>query len=289
MVVQPLQEYKRAQRQLRNALRAYVDEWLDSGLHSDGREEPLHRSLTAPRKGWRDSAFYLELCPPAAQLDESGNIDFYFQFHDYNRVSDRGPKRFGDREPKIQAEHDAVQRFLQFLQSEWKYKLAKCRRCGKYFAGTRTLHKMYKRGIHCRACASKVTAIESKKASNERWRVRWMQVAATIWPHWKAKDGDRAAFVAKKVNKALGPSERHITRWSITHYRSRIEQMSKSLSEKKGSESSDPQGSSGRASAENISIGPPNTSTNLLQEAEAGRKGPKQKRAVSVRSTPTRR
>jgi len=237
-----MREYKRAQRQLRRQLRAYVDEWLDSGLRSDGREEPLHRSFTAPRAGWRGVQLYLQGCPPVPLLDESGNIDWYFQHHDYNR--------WGDQDPTIQAEHDAAQRFLRFLQSEWKYKLAKCRRCGTYFAGTRRLHKIYKRGTHCKECASKATAIESKKASDEKWRVRWMQVAAAIWLQWKEKDGDRGAFVAKRVNKALGPRERQITRWSITHYRSRIEQMSKSLIKEESPEGSDPQGSSERASSE---------------------------------------
>src|SRR5271167_2215581 len=105
-------EYQRAQYQFRDKLRAFVDRWLDTGRKAEGREEPLLRHLLLVDRAELD--FYLTNYFTAG-LDPRGEIQpgftaltpyggFRKPAHHYNP-------------PAHQARNDAVQSFLQFLQS----------------------------------------------------------------------------------------------------------------------------------------------------------------------------
>jgi hypothetical protein len=221
-------EYQQAQCRYRDELRAFVDRWLDTGREADGREEPPLRNISLVDRTELD--FYLtnyftaglgpggEIQPGFTTLPPYGG--FRRPLGHYNL-------------PAQQAKTDAIQSFLQFLLSDWRFNFAKCRRCGEYFGGDRKLHPAYKRGVHCPQCRNRVTAIVSTRASKQAFRNHWLPLAANAWNRWKPKYGERIAFVTSEVNKRL--DDKKIARNSVTRRRSEIESLAAERSkEKKG-------------------------------------------------------
>ncbi len=208
------EDYERAQLQFRDALRGYVDRWLDSALHPDGSETPYSRRLLLGdfvrlQKGFLDGH-------ATAVLDLFGKITFGLEGY--------GPGTKRNVELIDQASLDATVYFLRFLQSEDRFGLAKCRRCGKYLIKgkhERRFRKNYLRGIHCESCRNKVTAVLSRGRSLKQFEDEWLPLAVRAYHKGRSKYGDDNGlkrFILQEVNSrldAMGPRLRlnRLTMW----------------------------------------------------------------------------
>lgn len=204
-------EYQQAKLRFRDQLRALVDEWLDAGRNSDGSEEPSGRNVS------RVNRLRLELHLGQymdAELGPSLEIRPGFKMIEPFRGVEQEVGR--PNSPGYQAQTDAIQSFLRFMQSEERFRFAKCRYCGRYFVGGRRLHPFYKRGVNCPTCRNKVSAIASTTKSKQKFLKGWIEIAAGAWNRWGPKDGDRIVFVTSAVNKRLGAKT--IARNSVTRH-----------------------------------------------------------------------
>jgi hypothetical protein len=134
-------------------------------------------------------------------LDPFGKLTFGFE--------DYGPGTNRLVEPNDQASLDAILYFLTFLQSEDSFRLAKCRRCGKYIMkgqNERRFRMSYVRGIHCEGCRNKVTAVLSRGKSLKEFEDTWLPLAVRAYIKGRAKYSDKNGlkmFIRREVNSRL--------------------------------------------------------------------------------------
>ena len=212
------EEYERAQVQFRDALRGYVDRWLDSALHPDGNETPYSRHLLPGdffklQKGFLDRH-------ATAELNLFGKVTF--------GIGGYGPGTIRRVEPIDQASLDASRYFLMFLQSEDRLRLAKCRRCGKYFIKgehERRFRKNYLRGIHCESCRNKATAVLNRGRSLKQFEDEWLPLAVRAYHKGRSKysdDNGLKRFILLEVNYRLDAKGPHLKLNRLTMWWTRI-------------------------------------------------------------------
>jgi hypothetical protein len=106
---------------------------------------------------------------------------------------------------------------MEFYQSEWGFRLMRCRRCGVFVISARKPRERYEYGWHCEGCRSAGTATARMLRVTKQHRQRWLSFAAEAWLRWRPENGERAVWIAEEVNKQLGRTESRIRRNSITH------------------------------------------------------------------------
>ena len=192
------EDYETAQLRFRDALRGFVDRWLDSGRHPDGSETPYSRHLLSDFSSLQQE--FIEEHATAV-LDPFGKLIFGFE--------DYGPGTSRLVEPNDQASLDAILCFLTFLQSEDRFRLAKCRRCGEYIMkgqNERRFRTTYVRGIHCKGCRNKVTAVLSRGKSFKEFEDTWLPLAVRAYVKGRAKYSNEnrlKMFIRQEVNSRL--------------------------------------------------------------------------------------
>jgi len=119
--------------------------------------------------------------------------------------------------------------FMEFYQSEWRFRLMRCRRCGVFVIARRKPRERYKYGWHCAMCRSAGTASARMLAVTKQHRLRWLSFAAEASLRWRPENGERSVWIAEQVNKRLWRTEPRIRRNSITHNAATIAQMAEEL------------------------------------------------------------
>jgi hypothetical protein len=193
-------------------LRTLVDEWLNSGLGPTGEEDARTRDLaktpTAARvlqKYSRKQSVLLVVGPEGLHVTLHGGPQW--------TIGDSMKSPDVPLRPRS-TEDIADGLFAQFCLSEWRCKLAKCRRagCGRYF-WLNHWNRLYKRGIACPGCArirsSENSTIRARKQDHADKLAR---AAAAIgeWGQGARKRTPWKEYVSKRHPDIKAKS---LTRW----------------------------------------------------------------------------
>src|SRR6185437_16732956 len=148
-------------------IREWIDEWLYSGRDPGGVEKSAERHFTEGSKASL-AAYEYSKRNRIGLLGISGSLEVWFSPYE----TDNGrPRLLGVRNEDI-----AREKLVFFLLSEFRFKLAKCRKegCGKYFA-LKHWKRTYKRGTVCADC-QRIRSQESaaKATSGDRIQAEWM-------------------------------------------------------------------------------------------------------------------
>lgn len=133
------------------------------------------------------------------------------------------------KHPEEYLEVVAAMLFMEFYQSEWRFCLMCCRRCGAFVIPKRKPRKRYKYGWHCEKCRSAGTATARMLSVTKQHRQRWLRLAAEAWLRWRTQYGERSVWIAEEVNKQLWRTEPRIRRNSVTHNAGIIARMAEEL------------------------------------------------------------
>jgi hypothetical protein len=203
--------YQKAKETFRTLLRAFVDEWIETGRMSDGMERPAGRGLSS---GVPPKAF-------AAAARATKDLRIFFR-------NDGGLEIFfapyiGHCGLPELAKREAARFFVWFLASDWRNTVVKCRKakCGRYFT-TKNIQHLFKRGTYCRNHSSEKSAAEITTDKRKKKHELLLQLAVTGFRRWhketaKAKQ-ERVLkdYVAEYVNKRT-PEEMKLVapKWPI--------------------------------------------------------------------------
>jgi hypothetical protein len=208
--------YAAAEKLLMETLLGYVDDWLASGKTSDGRggyfEEPRKRRLSLAAQ----EAVTRYLADPERRPQ--------FLVLEGNRIgavfAEEKPQRVGADDPMAEAKKEADRLLVHFLESDARWKIARCSYCKKLFYPKR-IQELYKRGAECEACRSKA----SMAAGHQEWTEKILPLAASAWPRWRPAYGPQPLWVARQVNSKLSPDEKRITGNWVTRHTKEIENL----------------------------------------------------------------
>lgn len=146
-----------------------------------------------------------------------------------------GTRKAGTSEGQETKDHEeylaivAASLFMDFYQSEWRFCLMRCQRCGVFVIPNRKPRKRYEYGWHCENCRSAGTATARMLRVTKQQRQRWLALAAEAWLRWRPKNGERSLWIAEEVNKRLPKNDPRIRRNSVTHNATTIACMTKEV------------------------------------------------------------
>jgi len=197
-------------------LRYLADEWIKTGRRGDV-ESPLERMLKGNLR--RTLSAWAAENRPDITFDVSG------------RTVLRMPvTRIDYNSPVAAAENAAVLLFRGFLDSPFRYRLFKCRRCNAYYYTERQPRGSIKYGTYCplhRHAASANRSNEKRRAPEHEQK---LDLAARCWNRWQkdmTDEGRRAEWVATTVNRKLDRNCTEIKRNWVTRHKSEIEKRSR--------------------------------------------------------------
>jgi hypothetical protein len=173
-------------------LRRHLDGWIQSGYSSITGESPLSRTL--PKILQNDLKKFCIANPPLVNILEWGDLVGSWP---------SGPAALADF-----AAFEGFRLMLTVLSSDFKFRIAKCLKCGRYFARTK-LQECFKRGSYC--------AKHSKGAGTDAQRklehYALVSSAATFSERWTPRKHPNQAFwIVQKVNESRKGTERRITK-----------------------------------------------------------------------------
>lgn len=153
-------------------LRKLTDEWLDSGLTSRCAERPMQRNLRQ--------------CPRIREAAELRNSMVHMEWYAVSEKDIQIRYEMGDvgslrGQLTEQASRIAVRLVVGMCNSDWKFKVAKCRKCGIYYRLSRN-QQYYVRGTRHRKCFSNGSAefVEDKRRKREHKRKLELAVRAFV-------------------------------------------------------------------------------------------------------------
>ena len=194
------EEYERAGESLRQMLRGYMNEWLDSGFKADV-ETPNSRSLPADGTAYRVVRKFLSENPPILNMPPNGGVFWIFTMSEYPTS--------GRDDIYATATREAARLFTEFMDSELRWNLAWCRRCDRYYIRKKVL-LVYKRGAFCRDHQSADGAQRRTKVKREAARDFLHQITAkqfgrrivkdSTWHKDKTLKKEIADFLKKRIN-----------------------------------------------------------------------------------------
>lgn len=237
---------KKKLRSIQRQLRAYIDEWIDSGFQSDGSEIPSHRNfkprfrdngdgLATSRPRW-DSPPEAYDPPPAAvsalaKLHRGKAVPFgmHYEIEIERETKPFVELRIGARGGidyflgrgwlGSSAELRAAQIFYWFYRSNWVLLLMRCNRCKAFSMPKTRPRRKYERGWHCDKCRNSAAAQAATDATRARLREQWFALAVDAYRDYRSETRrsthDVSAFITERVNKSLPYSSR-IKRNTIT-------------------------------------------------------------------------
>jgi hypothetical protein len=225
-------------------VRAYIDEWIDTGFRPDGSEMPYERAF-APRMR-RQGEDIRNYCRDTASEAPSAVRALAYVYHAELLPQD-GDYSIHTREQPMSAiigskggivyytdpifipvtpESLAAEIFLEFYRSEWLYRIMRCNRCKGIFLPNRKPRKQYERGWHCDKCRNSAAAQAATDARRTRDREQWFALAVGAYREYMSKPRrstpDVSVFLTERVNKGLPYSSR-IKRNTITHNLGKIQ------------------------------------------------------------------
>lgn len=183
-----------------------VDKWIDSGRTGEA-ENPWER--VAPPL----PLAFVERNPPVLSMDAEGPYLILMPWSKGKSLRDA-------------VIDGAMAMFVQLLDSPACRRLFRCDGCGTYFLRKRLPKKgtLIYRGSWCQNCKGKGSARRTDKSRNNRTEqmVKW---AADAWVQWKPdrRHGERAEWIARKVNGRLRGSWSHVAKNWVTRHVKEIE------------------------------------------------------------------
>ena len=186
-----------ARLEFSSALRALVDQWIDSGK-SDGTEEAWKRNIKwQPPNGQKPIvetlSDYGRRNPPHAETRDDGRFDIWML-----------PAPSASKSPLRRARDMALYHFVCLLDYPRRERLSRCDECGTYFFRSRAPRKdtpIY-HGTFCDRCKNKGGAkrtVDSRSRQTKE-KIGW---ASDCWPKWMKWKGLRSAWVAEQVNRRV--------------------------------------------------------------------------------------
>ena len=165
--------------------------------------------------------------PPRTYIEPRGG----FQYNRSIKLEESRTGNLGAKDERGNEDHEeylqivAADFFVDFYQSECRFLLMRCRRCGIFILPKRKPRERYEYGWHCERCRSAGTATARMLTVTKEHQQRWLSFAAEAWPRWRPENGERAVWIAEQVNKKLRRTEPRIWRNSITRNAAMIAQM----------------------------------------------------------------
>ena len=199
-----------AQASIAGHLRAWIDEWLESGRANNGSETPTNRTFELAQKASEAANSYSKM-GRGRLLGVQNRLELWFDLYGENKVSVGGFSRIAPR-----AETIAAEKLVMFLLSELRNRLAKCRNreCGRYFVLSHW-NRTYRKGTFCAECqrerslksAAKATAAERSTAEGELRRMAATHFRAQIVgnANWH-KDAKMKDQISRYLTARIGRS-----------------------------------------------------------------------------------
>jgi hypothetical protein len=210
-------------------LRYLVDEWIATGRDNFGQgEEPGKRKL-APGTGLkRILSKWAAGNKPDIRFDASGELVVEMPVHKRNFTGEGIPLT-----PEEAAKQEAVRWFGGFLDSQYRYRLCKCRSCHVHYYTERQPKGRIEYGTYCARHRHTASAMRSYEANNGPAQKRRLEVAAQWWGRWPKKlegnEDQQRVWIARKVNENVSPKWTRISRNWVTLHREEIERLSREL------------------------------------------------------------
>lgn len=202
-------------------LRAYVSEWIDTGLDHDGAERPLTRSLESVSSTTRLAiSDFQAKYPVRTTILDLGEPS-------QRLVCDVGCYSLLNGERRLPSNADeaalacARSYFVALLMSPWKHRLCICRRCKGFLMLPRApKENPYERGVHCDSCASAASSVASTRESRKERRELLTALAAEVCSDLKCgRNAElikfRSEAIAKKISARLKrvPGKHYRGKW----------------------------------------------------------------------------
>lgn len=204
------EQVRRGDRAFIKALRALVNQWIDSGKDPNGVEEPLTRDVNKIPPGYTQPLFevllaWLNRNTPKPALMRSGKVAIVMQSPIVWELDENGRVKY--LEPERYAEECAVFHLKELLDLSGAHRVAHCNNpeCGRYYLRGRLFKKPIKRGTYCGRCEG-AGSVERTRASREARRRKLVNLAGDFWDSWKPthRHGRKPDWVAKQMNKRSG-------------------------------------------------------------------------------------
>lgn len=221
-------------RSIQRKLRAYIDEWIDTGFQPDGSESPGKRNFKpmlrggsegedATRAKWNSPPEAFEPPPTAisalAKLHRGKAVPFgrRYEIEVEKDTKDRVQIRIGSdggidyflskewmgSDPELRA----AQIFYWFYRSNCIFFLMRCAHCKVLDVPQTKPRRRYERGWHCDKCRNGAAAQAATAAKREQNRERWSALAVDAYREYMEKSRrathDVSAFITERVNKHL--------------------------------------------------------------------------------------
>jgi hypothetical protein len=196
--------------EIHKLVRTYVDEWINTGLLSDGSEAPEIRAFRPVYFSKGGAAKAPSACVALADMAE--RIRPQMSFGMRGGITHH-PRGLSSPTPEILA----GEIFLEFYCSEWLYRIMRCNHCKAIVVFDREPRARYVRGWHCPKCSKKVTARVSTTESRDRQREAWLAPVTGAFLQYESKrpKGDRVDWIRDEINKKL-PLVHRIKRHRVT-------------------------------------------------------------------------
>jgi hypothetical protein len=210
------------EKEFQRVLKGYVDQWIETGVSEDGREDLTERGFYREALRERGQIRPYALKQAASLLDVQSVVLEVFHQKPQAAQSEEGLEViFATNEPKFEhaplmqlAEREAKRFFVWFLASELRAKLGKCRICGRYEKKGR---KFYKRGTHCRSCLARKSAREITQKNRRALHEKRTTILAAVLKSWKGrldpKDVHSRKRLADQVNRRLKGAAPITSKW----------------------------------------------------------------------------
>jgi hypothetical protein len=216
----PPQDYERASWDFVRLVRTWTDMWLDTGVSTDGVEEPRRRTATS--EVYEIVRTYLKSHPALALRSTRAPFEAIVPFRfsepppiDWDSAQtevEQGPEgpikvlvSGGATDNSLIAVEPAAQRlFVGMLFTEWAWNLAKCRNpsCGQYYILNKA-RRVYKRGTMCVRCnriGSARRRVSQQRAEQSEERMR---LAVDAMRQWNRMTDRQRRARANKVKEHL--------------------------------------------------------------------------------------
>jgi hypothetical protein len=198
-------------------LREVLDEWLNTGVKTDGSEIPGDRSLAKTGRALMVIWEYLENAPPTVRItpeSEKLSVDVA------SPIGYRGDVASFFASQRI----EATRLFLGVVVSDWKCRLCKCRypSCGRYFL-LRKVRRSYRRGTFCMprhasSAAAKSAIPESRRTATAELveEAARMLCRKNVGPEWQ-QDSELKRDLAQRLSLV-------IARTAVAYHRHEVRQ-----------------------------------------------------------------
>lgn len=188
-----------------------MDCWIGSGFEPDGSEHPRQRHLTQSSAPLKAMLRYSISITPWMLIGDRGGVELYPRMSQYRNQPGAPAKGIGSRHAIEWTEEElevaAAGLFLCFFyNSKWVFLVMKCRRCGLYEVNNP--RKSYVRGWHCAKCRKTAPAAMATDKIRADRRDKWFGLAVKAWAQSEKVNGDRIAWVTRKVNDGLRKMKR---------------------------------------------------------------------------------